>query len=110
MKTRDTKGQTVLDKSIEDFIELRECSQQWERIPVTIRLDIEKVAVLDHLCKRWEVTRSNLASQLLDEIIPLVLQRVYADKTSEEFYMLKNDILQDFEKKRKLVKKGKNKE
>lgn len=108
-----TKGEMMIIEAVDEFVSKRELIadsiDDYDEmfIPVTMRLNKYKVAELDHLVKRWRTTRAALASDLLEEIIPLVLQRVYLDKTKEEYVQLQSEILKEFEKKKKATKRKK---
>ena len=114
-RNKDAKGKAIVEEAIDEFVSQRELVADSlddfndRFIPITMRLNKIRVAELDHLVKRWRTTRSALACELLEEMIPLVLQRVYMEKTPEEFGQLQTEILREFEKKRKTSKREKDK-
>jgi hypothetical protein len=75
-------------------------------IPMTLRLNLASMAILDHLVERWSSNRASIASELLDEMIWVVFKKIYEKKTYEEISALQGNLISEFiEKKKK--KKGK---
>ena len=113
---KEAKEKRIVDEAIDDFVSQRELladsidAVDSMNIPVTLRLNMFKVAELDHLAKRWRTTRSALACELLEKMLSLVLRRVYIERTPEEFYQLQTEIVREYEIKRKGNKKLKNRE
>jgi hypothetical protein len=67
------------------------------------------MARLDHLAKIWRITRSGLACEMLKEMINLVMNRYYKDKTPEEYAMIQSKAWDEFFKKTEATKKSKEK-
>lgn len=112
-KNNETKEMTREEQAIDELVSERELRADWfdefndMNIPITIRLNKVHMSKLDHLAKRWRTNRSNLAGELLEEMINLVFIRVYKEKTVEELNQIITEILREFEKKRKVVKRKK---
>jgi hypothetical protein len=115
-REREDSEKIIGKETIEEFVSGREALMEFAEIetemniPITMRLSMMRVAELDHLVKRWKTTRAALACDLLEEIIPLVLQRVYQEKTPEEFNQLEIELCREFIKKRRASKGWKPKE
>ena len=74
-------------------------------IPMTIRLNLALMAILDHLVERWSTNRASIASELLEEIIWVVFKKIYEEKTYEEISALQSKLISEFREKKK-KKKG----
>jgi hypothetical protein len=112
-KNKEIKEMTHEERAIQEFIahhysiaDLIDNEDDYN-IPVTIRLNKQKVAMLDHLVEMWRSNRSNLAAELLEEMTWLVFKGVYKGKTPEELSQLHEKIYSEFEEKRKKTKPGK---
>jgi hypothetical protein len=83
--------------------------RNYNSIPLMMRLDRDHMARLDHLAKIWRITRSGLACEMLKEMINLVMNRYYKDKTPEEYAMIQSKAWDEFFKKTEATKKSKEK-
>jgi len=115
--TNNVKANEInyLEQSVDDFVIERERTAEIfkhyddHKMPVTVRLDKLKVALLDHLVERWRENRSNMAAELLEEMIWIVFHRVYKEKTIDELSQLQTKLFKEFEVKQNKKKLGKMK-
>jgi len=109
-----TENSSVLS-AIEEFIETRErIAEEWDdefqSIPITIRLDTSDVAILDYLVERWKENRSSVASKMLNLMLRLTFDLLHKDKTKEERNNLYSNLWNEFyDKMETKKKKQKNK-
>ncbi|PKN39062.1 MAG: hypothetical protein CVU62_02370 [Deltaproteobacteria bacterium HGW-Deltaproteobacteria-2] len=110
---RENKKGPMFEENITNFINRKEETldliDAYEdlSVPVMMRIDKFKVAILDHLAERWRTTRSGLACEILEEMISAIFQKLYKEKTDEELRQLYHEIVDDFDKKKKVSKKKK---
>jgi hypothetical protein len=109
----DDKQISMEEEIIDRFILRKDSDASGENdyysFPVMMRLDINHIARLDHLAKIWRIKRSSLARQMLEEMIHLVMDRYYRDKTPEEYKMIQREAYDDILKKIETIKKKKKK-
>jgi predicted transcriptional regulator len=73
-------------------------------IPMTVRIDADKMAILEHLAERWKQNRSGLAGRILEDALDNILYKLYQEKTIEEVSDLKLKLREQYRKKKS--KKG----
>jgi len=106
---------SMIEKTIERIIkeneEHAELVNSFEdtTIPVMMRLERYDTALLDHLAWKWRTTRSNLAKELLTEMIHFVMRKYYKDKSDDEYRDVQNEIYDEFNEKMTKNKKQKRK-
>jgi hypothetical protein len=120
-KAKKIKGEKNINENkismeeeiIDHFINVRDSAANddpnYYSIPLMMRLDRSHMAQLDHFAKLWKIKRSNLARQMLEEMIHLVMDRYYRDKTPEEYKMIHREIWDEFYKKQEAIKQKKEK-
>ena len=109
----DDKQKSIEEEIIDRFILNKDSDAFGDNVyhsfPVMMRLDINHMARLDHLAKIWRIKKSSLARQMLEEMIYLVMDRYYRDKTREEYYMIQREANDEILKKIEAIKKKKGK-
>jgi len=90
-KNMDDKKQSLEEETIDRFVLIRDSQADDDSnytFPLMMRLNRDHMARLDHLANKWKIKRSSLARQMLEEMIYLVMDRYYRDKTPEEYRMI----------------------
>ena len=112
-KNIDDRQQSMEEEIINRFILIRDShaddDPNYYSSPLMMRLNRDHMARLDHLAKKWRIKRSSLARQMLEEMIHLVMDRYYRDKTPEEYRMIQREVWDEFDKKIEAIKKKKEK-
>ncbi len=110
-KIIDGEQKSAQEKRIDEFIDIKEINAAGGSgsysFPLMMRLDVNSMARLEHLAKMWKLKKSNLACQLLDEMIVLVMDRYYKDKTPEEYFQIQKKAYDEFYKRIESMKKKK---
>jgi hypothetical protein len=109
----DNKQKSMEEEIIDRFIWQKDSDAAGDyndhSFPLMMRLDINHMARLDHLAKIWRIKKSSLACQMLEEMIHLVMDRYYRDKTPEEYSMIQREAYDEIFKKIEAIKKKKGK-
>lgn len=113
-KNIEDKQQSIEEEIIDKFIMRKESDAAGSRnlysFPVMMRLNVNHMARLEHLAKKWRIKKSSLARQMLEEMIYLVMDRYYKDKTQEEYFLIQRQAYDEFNKKiEKMIKKKESK-
>jgi hypothetical protein len=110
-KNFDVEQKSAQEKRIDEFIDIKEINAAGGSgsysFPLMMRLDVNSMARLEHLAKMWKLKKSNLACQLLDEMIVLVMDRYYKDKTPEEYLQIQKKAYDELFKKIEVMQKKK---
>lgn len=110
-KNIDGEQKSAQEKRIDEFIDIKEIHAAGGSgsysFPLMMRLDVNSMAKLEHLAKIWKLKKSNLACQMLEEMIGLVMDRYYKDKTPEEYMQIQKKAYDELFKKIEVMKKKK---